>query len=241
LQGNQSVFTAAKPATAFEGQYTLIIPGESNPDVGPFGVSYGTLKVSPTGTITLTGSLADGTPITQSSAVSKNGLWPLYLNLYGGKGSLWGWNQFINHVVGSVPSVSWINATNSNKAAVYRSGFTNQQATLAGSYYLPTVKPLLDLTTGEVVLETANPPLTLMDQITLTTKSAIVASTNAGDIPGLTLKITPTTGVVSGSYKNPANPKQIIKINGVLLQGATNAAGYFLGTNQSGSFILSPP
>ena len=120
----------------------------------------------------MTGSLADGTPITQSNRRLKNGLWPLYLNLYGGKGSLWGWNQFINHVVDSVPSVSWINATNSNKAAAYRSGFTNQQATLAGSYYLPTVKPLLDLTTGQVVLETANPPLTLMNEITLTANGA---------------------------------------------------------------------
>ena len=49
------------------------------------------------GTITLAGSLADGTAISQSSVVSQDGYWPLYVNLYGGKGSLWGWNYFTNN------------------------------------------------------------------------------------------------------------------------------------------------
>jgi hypothetical protein len=37
------------------------------------------------------------------------------------------------------------------------------------------------------------------------------------------------------------NPKQTIRFNGVILQGQTNAQGYFLGSNQSGIFTLGPP
>jgi hypothetical protein len=44
--------------------------------------------------------------------------------------------------------------------------------------------------------------------------------------------------VISGSFANPDNTKQTIKFNGVILQGQTNAQGYFLGTNQSGAFLL---
>jgi hypothetical protein len=57
------------------------------------------------------------------------------------------------------------------------------------------------------------------------------------------LTITKSTGVISGSFVNPSDSKQTIKINGVilLLPGQTNAQGYFLGTNRSGDFTLDPP
>jgi hypothetical protein len=57
----------------------------------------------------------------------------------------------------------------------------------------------------------------------------------------LILTIHKSTGVISGSFANPSDPGQMIRINGVLLQGQTNAQGYFLGTNQSGTFTLDPP
>ena len=48
-------------------------------------------------------------------------------------------------------------------------------------------------------------------------------------------------GAISGSFANPSSPKRTIKVNAVLLQNQTNAAGYFLGTNQSGAFLLENP
>jgi hypothetical protein len=57
------------------------------------------------------------------------------------------------------------------------------------------------------------------------------------------LTISKSTGVISGTFANPSDSKQTIKVNGVILQlpGQTNAQGYFLGTNQSGVFTLDPP
>jgi hypothetical protein len=86
-----------------------------------------------------------------------------------------------------------------------------------------------------------NLPFTITNQITLASNNTITVPHTAANTNGLTLKITPNTGLITGSFQNPANPKQTITLNGVLLQNQTNAQGYFLGTNQSGAFTLINP
>jgi len=240
LHGGQSVFSSTHKATNYQGQYTLIIPGTNDPTVGPFGTSYGTVTVDASGNIAFAGGLADGTTsVSRSSVVSKDGFWPFYVPLYGGAGSLWGWNYFTNHTIVSAPFISWINATNSAKTAVYRSGFTNQQTTVIGSLYTATNKPLLSLTNAQVILDGGNLPFSIINQITWASNNAITVPHTAQNTNGLTLRIT-TSGLISGSFLNPASAKQPVAVNGVLLQNETNATGYFLGTNQSGAFILQP-
>ena len=224
LSGFREGFSVPDQVPAFEGQYTLVIPGTDDSTVGPYGVSYGTVKVSSTGTITLAGSLADGTTISQSSVVSPDGYWPMYVSLYGGKGSLWGWNYFVNNNITNASVLSWINAANSSRTAVRRLGFTNQQATVTGGLYKPGQKLPAGLT---VSLQDGNFTLMIPNLSENTNK--------------LTLKTNKTTGVISGSFANPDHPGQIIKFNGVILQGSTNARGYFLGTNRSGAFTLAAP
>ena len=226
LNGDRDVFSGSQKATNFEGQYTLVVPGTTNTNAGPFGVGYGTVKVTALGTITLGGSLADGTAVNQSSVVSKDGLWPLYVSLYGGKGSLWGWIYFTNNTITNAVALSWINETNTSKRAVYRSGFTNQDATLMGELYVSTNTLPGDLTS---TLEGGDLPF------------AIVVTNLSENTNKLTLKTNKTTGVISGSFANPAAPEQKIMVNGVVLQSQTNAQGYFLGTNQSGTFTLGLP
>jgi hypothetical protein len=229
LSGSQDVFNSSNPATNYQGQYTWIIRGTNDPAIGPFGVSCGTLKVDALGNITLTGSLADGTTISQSSVVSQDGNWPFYMSLYGGKGSLWGQVGFAphSHELAAPFGVSWINEINSSKTAVYRSGFTNQQAILLGGFYTKdqSLPPGLTAT-----LQETNPPFTI-------TVSNLLENTN-----NLTLKTNKATGLITGSFAWPGSSKPAIKVNGVILQaGQTNAQGYFLGTNQSGTFLLDAP
>jgi hypothetical protein len=204
------------------------------------------VTVSATGAISFAGgSLADGTTgLSQSSGVSKDGNWPFYVPLDNGAGSLWGTNYFTNHSIISVPFLSWINATNSAKGALYRSGFTNEQAAVLGSLYTPANKPLLGLANAQVILEGGGLPLSITNQIAWASNNTITVPAGiAGNTNGLKLTITATgakTGLISGSFLNPSNAKEPITINGILLQDQTNAAGYFLGTNASGSFILAP-
>ncbi len=237
LRGDRDAFSVAHNATGFSGLYTLIIPGTNDPTAGPYGVSCGTVGVSSLGAITFAGKLADGTSIIQSSVVSKDGYWPLYVNLYSGKGSLWGWNLFTNETIVAVPALSWINGTNSSSTAVYRSGFTNQEATLTGGRYVPGNGLPGDFT---VTLDGGDLPFIITNGVSITSSEKVVTN-SVGDTNRLRLSITKTNGVISGTFANPSNTKQTIKVNGVILQGQTNAAGYFLGTNESGMFLLDKP
>lgn len=222
LDGNRTAFNKSWTAANFEGNYTLIIFGTNDPKIGPFGNGYASVKVSSTGLLTLTGSLADGTAISQLSEVSKDGYWPLHISLYGGKGSLWGWVYFTNHTLMAVPALSWINETNSARTAMYRAGFTNQQAALAGGLYVSTF--VLPANVG-AILAGGNLPY------------AITITNLSGNTNGLVFKLNQTTGLISGSFANPSPQPNLVRINGVILPG-TNAAGYFAGTNQSGAFTF---
>ena len=239
--------------TNYEGRYTLIIPGTNDPTAGPYGASWGTVTVNPSGAVTFAWSLADGTSVSpQSSVVSQDGYWPFYVALYGGHGSLWSWNCFTNTSGAMIifsTNASWINATNANKAAVYRSGFTNPQASIIGSVYTWTNKPLLSLTSEQrtnlqVILQWDNPPYSITNtQITLASNGTITvpgAAVVAENTNKLALTINKTNGVIRGTFVNPSNPRQTNRISGVLLQSQTNAQGYFLGTNHSGTFLLAP-
>jgi hypothetical protein len=119
-------------------------------------------------------------------------------------------------------------------------GFTNEAASIFGSAFNPTHKPLLALTNGQVILAGGNLPFAITNQITLASNNTI-ALTNAADTNKLVLTINKTTGVISGTFANPSSPKQTVNVSGVLLQNQTNAAGYFLGANQSGTFSLALP
>ncbi len=239
LNGNRDVFTILSRASKFEGQYTLIIPGANDPAIGPAGTSYGTVKVDDLGNITLAGSLADGTAISQSSVVSQDGAWPLYVSIYGGQGSLWGSNYFVNHTLTNGTALSWINATNSSKTAVYRAGFTNPAATLTGGLYISTNTLPTDMI---ATLQGGNLPFGITNGVTITANDKITLTNKLDATNKLTLTITKSTGLISGSFANPADPKDTIKVSGVVLErpGQTNVQGYFLGTNQSGTFKIIP-
>jgi hypothetical protein len=235
----QVIADLEQKTTYYDGPYTFIIPGANDSKVGPLGTSCGTVTVK-SGAVTFGGNLADGTAVSpQSSTVSKDGFWPFYLPLYNGNGSLWSWNRFTNGAIVSETNASWINATNASKTALYRTGFTNEAVSIIGSAYDATEKPLPALTNGQVVLEGGNLPFAITNPFTLTSKNTIIL-TNAADTNKLALTIK-TGGIISGTFANPSNPKQTITINGVLLQNQTNAQGFFLGTNQSGAFMLENP
>lgn len=240
LTGYQNVFGTRNKATAYEGQYTLVIPGTTNPAAGPSGNGYGSVTVKPTGAVTFSGSLADGTTVSQSGIVSSGGFWPLYISLYNGSGSVWAWNLFTNGTLSTNLAVSWINGGNSVKTAALRSGFTNEAATLIGSAYNPAAVPLTGFTSADVILAGGGLLRTITNGITISSHD-IIALTNALlESNKLRLTITKATGIISGTLANPTNQHLTIKINGIILQDNTNAAGYFLENGQSGAFSITP-
>lgn len=236
----KAVSSAATSATDYSGRYTFAILGTNDASAGPAGVSCGTAFVTDAGRITAGWNFADGASATaQSGIVSQNGAWPLYLNLYAGHGSLWGWINFSNGAV--VPSaLSWINGADAAAHALYRSGFTNQQATVIGSSYSSETKPSPGFINGIVTLSGGDLPGLLSNAVSIEPNDTIVPAAESGNTNKLALSFNPQTGVISGSFVDSALVPGRIAIHGVILQNITNAQGFFLGTNQSGAFLLTP-
>ena len=244
LTADRAVFSAStNKALNYEGQYTLAIAGSDDPAASPGGFGCATLSISSAGLITMAGNLADGTAISQSVSVSKDGLWPFYASYAappaGNGGAVFGWLTFSNQPASDLGGTLYWFRPAGKTPAVYQGGFTNLAVPVIGSAYNPANKPLLALTNGQVTLDGGNLPFTITNQITLEPNGTLTVS--PPNTNKLALKITKTTGALSGSFANPSNPKQSITIKGVLLQNQTNAAGYFLGTNQSGAFLLEKP
>ena len=123
LLGDRNTFNKTNPAPQM-GTYSLTLWTDSNGDSSPGVGSYGRITVDASGKVTLHGLLSDNSVISQSTGLSQNGQWPLYVNLYKGRGKLMGWVTFTNQPTFKlVGNISWIK----KKAygPYYHNGFTN--------------------------------------------------------------------------------------------------------------------
>jgi hypothetical protein len=221
----------AKFSTA-PSTYTLTIPGLATPT----GHGFGTVKVGVDGTVQFSGSLSDGTKVTQQSALSANGTWPLYVPLYGGSGCLLSWIQVTNNA--SVNGdIVWIKPSVSS-AKYYPSGFTNQTQLSGIPYHAPAAHSrVLNLNGGNGQL------LLYSTEVggALTNNFSVDLNNRVTDLSGNQLKliITPSTGLFHGTVLNPNNGK-VLPFQGALFEDWNSGFGYFLGPSQSGQVYLGP-
>jgi uncharacterized repeat protein (TIGR03803 family) len=253
IQADRAVFSAtANPAVNYAGQFTLLLPPGTNAPVGsPDGYGYAAITNTLGGISTLGGALADGTPFLWSVPIARNGGVPLYQSLYSGKGSLLGWIYFTNQPpqdVSTNSSVSWIKPALAN--TLYPFGFTNLTGML-GSPYTNTARagvPVLKLTSATLLLTNGdltngfliytNIGTNLSSHSTLTNLDA--GNPHLSPTNYLVIAINTNNGLVTVTFQ-PTGAKMNTVAHGAVLQNQTDAAGYFLGTNQGGAFILGLP
>lgn len=225
----------ATSATA--AHYTLVIPGGTNGIAQPGGDSYGTVTVSSKGGISFSGSLADGTKVSQDADLTVNGQWPFYIPLYSGNGSIFGWLTFTNQADSDITGmVDWFKLPQAS-AKYYPAGFTNVSDAEGSIYLFTNGVPVLNLPggTGLAAFSNGNLPDEFVNNITLSAANKITnTSTNA-----LSATITTSTGLFKVTVTDPQTGKAITA-NGVILQKQDVGSGYFLGTNQAGRVTLSP-
>lgn len=228
-----NTFNVANPAPQ-AGQYTLAIPGGANDGSAPDGDGYATATVARTGKVTLTGSLADGTRISQSASISRDGRWPLYIPLYTGGGSLVSWLNFGNSP-DLAGDVTWIRPGTSG-AKYYPGGFTLQLAASGSRYTRPSSSgTILDLGDAHLVLSGGDLGGEVTDDFTLGPRNRI---SNLG--PGkLSLTFSASNGAFSGKLTDPSTATAAT-FHGVVLQDQNIGTGYFLGSSQSGQVFLGP-
>jgi hypothetical protein len=233
LSADRAVFDGRTTIAPQAGQYTLLIPGDPDSSIDPGGNGYGIVSVDKAGRIRLSGSLADGTAMSQSATLSKNGQWPLYISLYGGQGSVFSWVNFDGGDSFNA-DLSWIKPAMPN-AKLYSAGFSTDRNVVGSRYNRPaTGNNVLNFTDGNLVLNGGDLSESISDPISLT-------SNRVTDLNGnkLTLTFSLTSGTFTGRIVPPGSSKSLL-FRGVVLQNQNVAAGFFLGTDQSGQVLLGP-
>jgi hypothetical protein len=214
-------------------KYTLLIPGGADPTEQPSGDGFGAVTVSSLGLAKLSGSLADGTPISTSASVSGEGLWPFYASLYSGKGVVLGWLSFTNQATNDIAGqLTWIKEV--QPARYYSSGFSITSGAM-GSAYVSSGGQVLGFTNGQAWMAGEDLPSGYNCPFTVTNDR--VVSTNKS----FKLTFTASTGLFGGSVANPAgaDPKTL-SFRGAVLQKQNLGGGFFLETNYSGQVEIAP-
>jgi len=229
LVANPAIYSRTNHAPQ-AGRYTLLIPGMDNAPTQPGGNGFGAVTVNTLGDVSLSGTLGDGTPFASSSVVASQGQWPFYVSIYGGKGCILGWLSFTNN--GDVSGeINWFKLPEET-AKLYPGGFTNGTEAIGSIYQYTNGMPVLGFTDGLLSLLNGD----LAESIT--NQAGIGPELPATEPYTTKLSVSTSTGMFHGSVINPATGKPI-SVRGIVLQNQNLGAGYFLGTNQCGSVLLS--
>jgi len=233
---SRPTFTKTNPAPN-SGRYTLCILPDAGSPASPQGEGWGTLSLSSLGTLTFSGTLADGTKVSQATTLSKSGTWPLYLSLYKGKGSLLcrtilDINQPESDIAGAL---HWFKQAQPT-AKICPDGFTNFTSVLGSRFVPPSLtNALLNLTDGSIEFSLDNISPVFTNSISITPQNSILnQSANK-----LSISVSKSTGRFSGSVVPPIGGKAI-PFSGAFLQRQILGAGFFIETNRSGNVILGP-
>ena len=240
VKGARSIYLGATNRSPLAGKYTMVIPGTTGATDRPQGDGFGTVVVAPAGTLTFSGTLADGTPVTHGSAISQNGEWPLYVSLYGGRGSLVNWINFnTNEVTTDLSSpgpVIWTRPPLTT-TPFYRNGFETGSDAYGSRYIAPigATNRILAMTNAWLALTGGNlpPPLFHVSEVILGRSSRVTnASPNR-----LSVTFNLANGLFTGTY-TPAGFTRVSALRGVALQKTNIASGFFFGTNEVGRVWL---
>jgi len=229
-----------------KSDYTMRFTPESvaNP-VGtpgvPFGVGTGIIRLSTKGRATVLGTLPDGTKFSRASVIDSNRHFPFQASLYkGGTGSLDG-ELVLTANTGEVDAaplttIRWIKSAQP-KDKRFPGGFTTRMAVYGGKYTVP----------GKNIPPLAAPNATLLatfnrgglfaptgSRFTLNGAKPVVDT--AANEAKSTLKFTPRTGMISGTFKMGT---KAMKYTGIVVQRDQKATGYFLGAADTGSVQIA--
>ena len=194
------------------GKDTLLLTTGTNSSV-PAGDIYGSVTVSKAGAVQWSGTLPDGSKITQNSALSKDGVWPLYAAPFGGSGSLLGWMQFTNGSNSNIEG-SAVLIVPAGKSGLFPNGLTNNLDAAGSSLTGGIAGPARTRST------IAFDGTSLVNGVTIFGKSG--QSTNST----LKLSVNVKTGLFTGSVVDPDN-SQKLSFQGALLEQSGIGGGFF--------------
>jgi len=209
--------------------YTIALAPATN------GSGWGALtgRLKSQGRMTVTGTLGDGTKISQSTLTSTNGDFPLFLPLSRGKGMLLGWLA----LAGDTPRgehILWMRPSETAGLST-SNAFTVMPEVFGSLYTAPRAGAnLLSLTTGVLVFSRGNALTTALTNSFALAKNKIRFSTNPDQ---LALKLNLANGTFSGTFLAPGTVKKTPFV-GVVLQQYNQGVGNFRDADKSGEVLL---
>ena len=220
--GDRQVFDGRSTRAPQAGQYTLVITAKDESLSEAMGDGFGALTVDERGVARLSGMLGDGTPLKFESAISKAGVWPVFVPLPGGR-TLSGWIRF-KGTEDFLGQLLWRGI-----------GETRWQTTVnvLGGLYVPPAKgkAVLSEKNGKAALHGGDLPSSIFESVKLETNQKIVLSKKSGS--ELALAISPGSGLFTGSFVHPLSGR-VVELHGALLQGQGMGTGVFLGPTNAG-------
>lgn len=229
------------------GAYTVLLPASDQAATqgAPLGDAYATATVATSGAISMAGKLSDNTAWSQSTFLSKNGLWPLYSLLYSAKGMAIGELQFRNLTATSDIDgvVDWFRPQTTTAPVIpFKPGFTTQVAAVGSKYVKPAaLTHVLKVPNagGNTMLTLADGGLAdpLVNIGTLKTNGTVTFPFQSAEKPTLAPAV--TTGALSGAFIHPATQAST-KFYGAVLQKQNVGMGYFISGVNGGGFTFEP-
>ncbi len=221
----------------------------------PQGDGYATGTIKTDGTVSISGKLADHTAITASAPLSKVNRWPLFAQLYVLKGSFSTWinmDESATDTDMTSSSVHWFRPYQATQWYPWGWG-EGIEVDIIGAHYAPSPAsvfsvPLpVDALNGNATLTFSDgqlaAPVVKAVNINITNVATKAPATDAS----FTFTLTPSTGLISGTYFTHTDLTKPAW-QGVLFQKGTNKAGYgyFMtvsprvvdGTGESGAVKL---
>ncbi len=234
---------ATASSNAFAGRYPMLIMGQHDATETPPGDSACGVTVTASSSISVSGTLADGSVVTLATGHSETGVWPFHASLYGGRGLIIGW---LSCETNAAPrNVLWVKPPDA-VARYYPGGFREERAVALKRYVPPAPKQTAtSWSLGRLFIGGGNLSAPLEAEVLVTNN---LIKRLSGSVSNLSLVITNSNGRFGGSFMHPVTRKAT-PLRGVLVQGlpwvppaeqVTVGGGSFLGTNEGGWVWLEP-
>jgi hypothetical protein len=193
------------------GRYALLLQSETNA-ASPVAAGYATVSLAGAGAVALGGFLPDNTAIARAARISKDGIWPMYMSRYGGKGMIIGWET--NTPAGTCNGqLFWFNPS---------IGYVTNLVSTGAAFSAPVAD-----TQYQIILAGG------------TTNALTVGATRqfAPESPIVRISLLPS-GLLSGVVDFKDNK---LSFKGAFVSPSTGGAGFILGSGgQTYGFEISP-
>lgn len=230
MTGDLDVFDGKNSLCPYAGQYNISIG--TNDAVQ--GLGFANVFIDASGNVKMTGELADGVGISQSTTISSNGWWPMFTAPYarGTFGSFMGWMQVTNIPQSSLHGVSyWFHPA--QRRGIFTDEFSRRQD-VVGSLFIqpPPHVSIMDWSNGIGAIGGDDLPITFTSSLTWNSNNVINVALN-----DFTFQVTPF-GNIKGNLSRPVTHRRELLL-GTILPKTNWAGGFFLDTNSSGFFTIT--